>query len=205
VLTIERLHAGYGRLEVLHGVDLAVKTDQIVVVLGANGAGKTTLCRAISGLIPARDGTIRFLGEDVTKHTPSQRVRLGIAHVPEGRQVFPEMSVRDNLRLGAYVHGEPSPSELAVAFEMFPILAERQKQDAGLLSGGQQQMLALARALMARPKLLVLDEPSQGLAPQTVEQVGRAVLQIAAGGGIDSFGRAESDVDGDGCSIRFRP
>ncbi len=182
MLTIKDISAGYGRLQVLRGVDLSVETQQVAVVLGANGAGKTTLCRAISGLIPARGGAIEFLGQDITKLAPAQRVKLGIAQVPEGRQVFPEMSVRDNLRLGGYVHGEPTAAEYEMVYTMFPILGEREWQNAGLLSGGQQQMLALARALMSRPKLLVLDEPSQGLAPKTVEQVGHAILDVAARG-----------------------
>ena len=152
------------------------------MVFGANGAGKTTLCRAISGLIPAWAGRLHLQGEDLTAASPATRVRCGIAQVPEGRQVFPAMTVQENLRLGAYVHGAPRHGDYDAVYALFPILAERRGQAAGLLSGGEQQMLALARALMARPRLLLLDEPSQGLAPKAVEQVGHAVRAIAATG-----------------------
>lgn len=182
MMRVEGLRAGYGRIEVLHGVSLSVEPGRPLVVFGANGAGKTTLCRAVSGLIPAWAGTIRLDGQDLTAASPAERVRRGIAQVPEGRQVFPLMTVEENLRLGGYVHGTPSRAEFGSVFSTFPILAERRRQAAGLLSGGEQQMLALARALMARPRLLLLDEPSQGLAPRAVEQVGAAVRAISAQG-----------------------
>ncbi len=182
MLEVDALQAGYGRLSVLHGVSFRVDAARPCVVLGANGAGKTTLCRAISGLIPATGGSIRFAGQELGPLNPARRVRAGIAQVPEGRQVFPAMTVRENLRLGGFAVGEPTRAEFEAAFELFPILADRQGRNAGLLSGGEQQMLALARALMARPRLLLLDEPSQGLAPKAVEQVGAAVQRIAATG-----------------------
>jgi branched-chain amino acid transport system ATP-binding protein len=182
VLEITDLHAGYGRMEVLHGINAAAVKGRPTVIMGANGVGKTTLCRCITGLIPVRNGTIRLDGEDITNLSPADRVKRGIALVPEGRQVFSEMTVRDNLRIGAFVHGEPSTAELDQVTQMFPILSERYGQMAGLLSGGEQQMLALARALMSRPRVLLLDEPSQGLAPKAVEQVGVAVNKIAQEG-----------------------
>jgi len=182
MLTIERLHAGYGRLEVLRGLHFTVVADDPTVVMGANAAGKTTLCRAITGLIPARAGAIHFDGDDITQLSASERVKRGIALVPEGRQVFGDMTVRENLRLGAYVHGEPRRDDYDQVFELFPVLRQRAQQRAGLLSGGEQQMLALARALMSRPRLLLLDEPSQGLAPKAVDQVAHVVNQIARTG-----------------------
>ncbi|MGU3497141.1 ABC transporter ATP-binding protein [Xanthobacteraceae bacterium A53D] len=182
MLRIEGLRAGYDRMEVLHGLGFQVPQDAPTVVLGANGAGKTTLCRVITGLIAPRDGAILLDGRDISRASPAERVRSGIALVPEGRQVFPDMTVRENLRLGAFVHGEPRPADYAAVYGLFPILEERSGQRAGLLSGGEQQMLALGRALMARPRLLLLDEPSQGLAPKAVEQVGNAVNRIAQTG-----------------------
>jgi branched-chain amino acid transport system ATP-binding protein len=182
MLRIESLRAGYDRLEVLHAIDLAVGGGRAVVVLGANGAGKSTLCRAISGLIPCRAGRVDFEDRDATRLSTAQRVRLGIVQVPEGRQMFPQMTVKENLRLGAWVHGEPGPTTLSLVYDLFPVLGERSGQQAGLLSGGEQQMLAIGRAMMARPRLLVLDEPSQGLAPKAVAQVASAVRAIQLSG-----------------------
>jgi len=166
MLSIEGLVTGYDRLEVLHGVDLAVDAKQAVAVVGANGAGKSTLCRALSGLIKVRGGSIRFDGQDITHASTSARVRAGVIQVPEGRQVFPQMTVLENLVLGAFVHGAPRDADLEPIFALFPILRERRDQPAGMLSGGEQQLLALARAMMSRPRLLILDEPSQGLSPR---------------------------------------
>lgn len=171
MLRIDRLSAGYDRLEVLHELSFEVATRQAVAVLGANGAGKTTLCRTISGLVAVRSGSVHFDGADISQTAPDARVRSGIVQVPEGRQVFPEMTVVENLRLGAYVHGEPSAEELERVYDLFPVLKDRRKQRAGLLSGGEQQMLALARTLMGDPDVLIVDEPTEGLAPQLVQQV----------------------------------
>ncbi|UZF95754.1 ABC transporter ATP-binding protein [Bosea sp. NBC_00550] len=182
MLRIEGLRAGYDRLEVLHGLGFEVQADDPTVVMGANAAGKTTLCRVLTGLIPAWGGTILLDGEEITRLSSADRVKRGIALVPEGRQVFGDMTVRENLRLGAYVHGEPRTNDYDAVFALFPILLEREGQRAGLLSGGEQQMLALARALMSRPRLLLLDEPSQGLAPKAVDQVAQAVNRIAETG-----------------------
>lgn len=182
MLSLERATAGYGRLQVLHGVDLRIRAGQAVVVLGANGAGKSTLCRAISGQISFRSGTMRLDAADLTTTSARERVRRGIVHVPEGRQVFPQMSVLENLRLGAYVHGEAPAAALEAIYTYFPILRKRQDMHAGLLSGGEQQMLAVSRGLMGRPRCLLLDEPSQGLAPQIVEQIGEVVQAIVKDG-----------------------
>lgn len=178
MLEVQNLTVGYGHLEVLHDLTISVSRDKPVAVLGANGAGKTTLCHALSGVVPIKAGTVQFNAQDVTLLGSAARVKNGIVQVPEGRQVFSRMTVLENLRLGAFVHSEPDASALGEIYEMFPILEERASQYAGLLSGGEQQMLALARALLSRPKLLILDEPSQGLAPIAVEQVGNAVRAI---------------------------
>jgi branched-chain amino acid transport system ATP-binding protein len=168
LLELHTVEARYGPVKALHGVELDVGEGEVVAVLGANGAGKTTTLRAISGTV-RRSGRIVFAGRTVERRSPEAIARLGIAHVPEGRGTFPELSVWDNLRLGAYtVRGKP---DFAHVVEQFPWLKERRSQPAGTLSGGEQQQLALARALMSRPRLLLLDEPSLGLAPIVVEQL----------------------------------
>ncbi|MET0744810.1 MAG: ABC transporter ATP-binding protein [Microvirga sp.] len=182
MLEIDGLRAGYGPLEVLRAVDLSVAVGTPVAVLGANGAGKTTLCRAISGLIPIRAGRIRLDKAEINGWSTVERVRRGIVQVPEGRQIFSDMTVFENLRLGAFVHGEPKTSVLDWVFDLFPILRDRRDQRAGLMSGGEQQMLAIGRAVMAAPRLLILDEPSQGLAPKAVQHVADAVNAIAQSG-----------------------
>jgi branched-chain amino acid transport system ATP-binding protein len=182
MLVLEATSAGYGGLEVLHGVDMQVGAGQATVVLGSNGAGKTTLCRAISGQIAFRGGALRLDDADLTRTTARERVRRGIVHVPEGRQVFPQMTVLENLRLGAYVHGEPTAAALEAIYTYFPILRDRRDQHAGLLSGGEQQMLAVGRGLMGRPRYLLLDEPSQGLAPKVVDQIGEVIEAIVKDG-----------------------
>jgi branched-chain amino acid transport system ATP-binding protein len=179
MLDVEALRSRYGRIEALKGVSLEVRADEIVAVLGANGAGKTTLLRALSGVQPVHAGRIRFAGRDITNLPPHRRVALGMAHVPEGRQVFAPLSVEDNLRLGAYRRDDAGiAADMARMYDMFPALGEARRLAAGALSGGQQQMLAIARALMARPKLLLLDEPSMGLSPVLADRILDTVLRL---------------------------
>jgi branched-chain amino acid transport system ATP-binding protein len=169
-LEIGALRAGYGPVTVLHGLELEVDQGEVVVVLGANGAGKTTTMRAISGMI-AREGSVTFEGRSISRSTPDAIVRAGIALVPQGRGTFPELSVEDNLRAGAFTRKGSIDADIARWFEIFPRLKERRTQRAGSLSGGEQQMLAISRALMSRPKLLLCDEPSLGLAPLIIAEV----------------------------------
>ena len=182
MLTIEGLGAGYGKMTILHDLSLSLHPQTATVILGPNGVGKTTLCWTISGLLRATSGRLLFDGADMTDASPAARVRAGIVQVPEGRQVFPDLTVRENLRLGAFIHGMPDQKAFDEMYELFPILSQRQGQKAGLLSGGEQQMLALARALMTRPRVLLLDEPSQGLAPIAVELIGHAIKHVAESG-----------------------
>lgn len=178
VLEVDGLVAGYGRIEALHGVSLSLGRGELVALVGANGAGKTTLLRTISGLISARAGTVRLMGSDVTRWAPERRVREGLAQVLEGRQVFGPLSVQDNLRLGAYAHRDAAEERLQRMYKLFPVLDEKRHLPAGTLSGGQQQMLAMARALMSKPQVLLLDEPSMGLAPLLVREVFRVVGEL---------------------------
>ncbi len=172
MLEVAALSNRYGRIPVLADVDLHVKRGELVALVGANGAGKTTLLRVLSGVQPASGGRVRFEGSDVTRASPHQRVKMGIVQVPEGRQVFGPLSVEDNLRLGAFVRpAREIAGALERVFALFPILAAKRRETAGTLSGGQQQMLAIGRALMTRPKLLLLDEPSMGLAPRIVAEI----------------------------------
>jgi branched-chain amino acid transport system ATP-binding protein len=180
MLDIRNLSAGYAGIDVVHGVDLAVGAGEIVALIGANGAGKSTLVKTVSGLLAPRAGEILFDGRRIEGLSPRARVRLGIAHVPEGRQMFPGMSVAENLRLGAYAQGrsigdDELKSRIRSVCERFPILLNRLGEPAGNLSGGQQQMLAIARGLMAAPRLIMLDEPSLGLAPVLVEEIFRLI------------------------------
>ena len=178
ILSVSGLFAGYGPVEVLRGVDLDVQEGEITVILGANGAGKTTTMRAVSGMI-SRTGVIEFAGQNITKSSPDSIVRLGIAQVPQGRGTFTDLMVDDNLRAGAYVrHDHEVANDLALWYETFPRLADRHAQKAGTLSGGEQQMLAIARALMSRPKLLLCDEPSLGLAPIITKELFQIIRRL---------------------------
>ena len=184
MLAVRNLHGGYGKIPVLHGVSLDVPAASIVTLLGANGAGKTTTLRLITGLIAAMSGDVRFDGRPLTGLRPDRIVRLGISMVPERRELFGDMTVEQNLRLGAFTRTKKSNvrEDLDWVMEIFPRLRERYRQIAGTLSGGEQQMLAIARAMMANPKLLLLDEPSLGLAPRLVEDIFAVVGQIKAMG-----------------------
>jgi branched-chain amino acid transport system ATP-binding protein len=181
LLQIQGLAAGYGDVQVLWDVDLQVPAGRIVCLVGSNGAGKSTLLRTISGLIRPRGGRIRFGGEDLTSATPERVLAAGIAHVPEGRRLFKGLTVRDNLLLGAYLRRDTRTDiarDLDEVFTLFPILKERQGQDATTLSGGEQQMCAIGRGLMARPQLLMIDELSLGLAPRAVDRLADALRAI---------------------------
>ncbi len=183
MLRLENITSCYGRIEVLHGVTLDVGARQVVALIGANGAGKTTLMRVISGVQPMTAGAIHFCGERIERLPAHRRVALGVTQVPEGRQVFSSLSIEDNLRLGAWLQrGEDVVQGLDRAYALFPTLAEMRARPAGALSGGQQQMLAIARALMASPKLLLLDEPSLGLAPKLVDDVLRVIAELKRSG-----------------------
>jgi branched-chain amino acid transport system ATP-binding protein len=180
LLTINDLRVAYGQIEALKGVSITVAAGEVVAILGANGAGKTTLMRAISGLQPKTGGTIGFEGTDITRTNADRIVRLGIAQSPEGRRVFGTLTVAENLKLGGFTRpaGE-IPASVEAIYAMFPRLAERRAQFAGTLSGGEQQMLAIGRALVAKPKLLLLDEPSLGLAPIIIQSIFRSLRSIA--------------------------
>lgn len=184
LLVIEDLRAGYGRIDVLHGISLAVPEGQIVTIIGANGAGKTTTLLAISGIVRPRQGRIVFAGQPIERLRPFEIVRAGISQSPEGRKIFPRMSVLENLQMGAYTRNDKAGIQRDIdhAYELFPVLKERRQQLGGTLSGGEQQMLAVARALMARPKLLLLDEPSLGLAPLIVLKIFEVVRRLNAEG-----------------------
>ena len=184
MLEVQGLHAGYGLVEVLHGLTFQVPKGQVVTLIGSNGAGKTTTMRALSGMIRPRSGTIRLNGKDIAGLESHDVAREGLAHSPEGRRVFPTLTVEDNLTLGAFprLTGSRPKGDIAAdrdrAFTLFPRLKERRNQLAGTLSGGEQQMLAMGRALMLKPEILLLDEPSMGLAPKLVEEVFRIIRQL---------------------------
>ena len=179
LLELADVHVHYGKIAALKGISLTVDEGEIVTLIGGNGAGKTTTLKTISGLRPVAAGTIRLRGENIVGIAPHKLVGMGVAHAPEGRGIFPGMTVRENLEIGAYArHGSDLRSDLDRALNLFPRLEERIKQSAGTLSGGEQQMLAIGRALMARPKLLLLDEPSMGLAPKLVSQVFETITEI---------------------------
>jgi branched-chain amino acid transport system ATP-binding protein len=180
ILSVEDVHTYYGTIHALKGVSLDVREGEIVTLIGANGAGKSTTLRSINGLNHPREGRIHFQGHDITEEPPHDVVKLGISQSPEGRRLFPRMSVRENLEMGAYQRSDrrAQAEDLDRVYSLFPRLAERKNQKAGTLSGGEQQMCAIGRALMARPKLLMLDEPSMGLAPIFVEKIFEIVREI---------------------------
>ncbi|HET6483217.1 MAG TPA: ABC transporter ATP-binding protein [Actinoplanes sp.] len=180
LLEIDNMTLAYGRIQALHGISLNVNQGEVVALIGANGAGKSTTMRAVSGLRPVSAGTIKFDGEDITKLRADLRVVRGVSQSPEGRGIFPGMTVRDNLEMGAYTRKVRAEidEDLDRAYTLFPRLKEREKQPGGTLSGGEQQMLAVGRALMSRPKLLLLDEPSMGLAPMLIQQIFDIIVEI---------------------------
>jgi len=179
LLELDDIHTHYGNIEALKGISVTVEEGEIVTLIGSNGAGKSTTLRSISGLSPPSQGSIRFDGEEITETPPQDIVRLGISQSPEGRHCFARMSVKENLELGAYLRRDDKvQSDLDRVFELFPRLKEREKQKAGTMSGGEQQMLAIGRALMANPKLLLLDEPSMGIAPILVERIYETIAEI---------------------------
>jgi branched-chain amino acid transport system ATP-binding protein len=183
MLAITGLRAGYGKIEVLHDIDLSIEQGQIVTLIGANGAGKTTLLKTISGLIRPIAGAIAFEGKSIVRRPPYQIVGMGLSHVPEGRAILKRMTVLDNLRMGAYVRNDKEIGrDIDAVLERFPVLGERRAQMAGTLSGGEQQMLAIGRALVVRPKLLLLDEPSLGLAPKIVTQIFLTLRELKSEG-----------------------
>jgi branched-chain amino acid transport system ATP-binding protein len=180
LLEVEGIHTYYGNIEALKGISLSVEQGEIVTLIGSNGAGKSTTLRSISGLTPPREGSIRFDGEPIGETPPQEIVQRGISLSPEGRHIFPRMTVQENLDLGAYLRKDSDgiQDDLARVFDLFPRLKEREKQKAGTMSGGEQQMLAIGRALMAQPKLLLLDEPGMGLAPILVERIYETIEEI---------------------------
>ena len=184
ILQLEDVHTFYGSIEALKGISITVNEGEVVTLIGANGAGKSTTLRSINGLNHPRQGTIHFQGEDITDEAPHEVVKKGISQSPEGRRLFPRMSVLENLQMGAFQRSDRAEQreDLDRVFSLFPRLAERRTQKAGTLSGGEQQMVAIGRALMARPKLLLLDEPSMGLAPIFVEKIFEIVREINAQG-----------------------
>ena len=183
LLSVQDIHAGYGAIEVLHGVGLDVEKGEIVTLIGANGAGKTTLLKTISGVIKASRGAVMFDGREIHRMRADQIVRGGITQAPEGRGILTRMTVEENLLMGAYVRSDKEiPADMAAMYDKFPALKERAREPASILSGGQQQMLTIARALMARPKLLLLDEPSLGLAPIMVAEIFRSIRRVREDG-----------------------
>jgi branched-chain amino acid transport system ATP-binding protein len=184
VLALSDLQCSYGKVAAVRGLSLEVRQGELVSLIGANGAGKTTTLRAISGIVRATGGRIQFEGEDITRASPRRVLEMGIAHCPEGRRVFPYMSVRENLEMGCFLRTDRAgiEADFEKIFARFPVLAERREQAAGTLSGGEQQMLAISRALMSRPKLVLFDEPSLGLAPNIVELTFEIIQRIRADG-----------------------
>jgi len=182
MLKVDNVHVYYGAIHAIKGVSFEVGEGEIVALIGANGAGKSTILKTISGLMHPRSGSITFCGEDISHVDAYKLLRHGLAHVPEGRRIFLQMTVQENLEMGAYIKKEASQEDLEKVFSYFPRLKERRKQVAGTLSGGEQQMLAMSRALMSHPKLMMLDEPSMGLAPILVDQIFEIIRQLHASG-----------------------
>jgi branched-chain amino acid transport system ATP-binding protein len=180
LLEVKEIHTFYGNIQALKGVSLSVEEGECVTLIGSNGAGKSTTLRSISGLTPPRQGSIRFEGREITETAPQEIVSMGVSHSPEGRHVFPRMSVYENLMLGAYMRRDVDgiQSDLERVYSLFPRLKERERQKGGTMSGGEQQMLAIGRALMAQPRLLLLDEPSMGIAPILVERIYETIAEI---------------------------
>ena len=184
MLRVENLAVNYGMINAVRGVNFEVNQGEIVSLIGANGAGKSTILRTISGLIKPASGTLTYEGQNITKTNAQKIVQLGISHVPEGRHVFKGLSVRENLEMGAFLRKDRAniEADIQAVYDRFPVLGERQKQDASTLSGGEQQMLAMGRALMSKPRLLLLDEPSMGLAPIFIQEIFNIIQQIQAQG-----------------------
>jgi branched-chain amino acid transport system ATP-binding protein len=180
LLEVKEIHTFYGNIQALKGVSVEVEEGECVTLIGSNGAGKSTTLRSISGLTPPRQGSIRFEGREITETPPQEIVSMGVSHSPEGRHVFPRMSVYENLMLGAYMRKDTDgiQSDLERVYSLFPRLKERERQKGGTMSGGEQQMLAIGRALMAQPRLLLLDEPSMGIAPILVERIYETIAEI---------------------------
>ena len=178
MLKIDDIHVYYGAIHAIKGVSFEVGEGEIVALIGANGAGKSTILKTVSGLMHPRSGSISFCGNDIAHTDAYKLLRTGLAHVPEGRRIFQQMTVQDNLEMGAFIHKEVNKDDLDRVFNYFPRLKERRKQIAGTLSGGEQQMLAMSRALMSRPKLMMLDEPSMGLAPILIDQIFEIIKQL---------------------------
>ena len=182
MLKVEDMHVYYGAIHAVKGVSFTVGEGEIVALIGANGAGKSTILKTVSGLMHPRSGSITFCGEDITHQDAYKLLRHGLAHVPEGRRIFQQMTVQENLEMGAYINKGASEKDLEMVFDYFPRLKERRKQIAGTLSGGEQQMLAMSRALMSHPKLMMLDEPSMGLAPLLVDQIFAIIKELHRAG-----------------------
>ena len=182
LLKVNDIHVYYGKIHAVKGVSFEVGQGEIVSLIGANGAGKSTALKTISGLLHPKQGSIEFMGKDITKLEPNKIVRLGLAQVPEGRRVFAHMSVMENIEMGAYILGRVPEEAVEDVFSRFPRLNERSRQEAGTLSGGEQQMLAMARALMSKPKLIMMDEPSMGLSPILVEQIFSIIAELRQSG-----------------------
>jgi len=182
MLKLENIQAGYGNILAIKDIDLEINAGEIITLIGANGAGKSTTLMTISGIVPSRSGKIFFENQEIQQKEPDEIVRMGICQVPEGRHIFPQLTVQENLDMGAFLRRDKKEikRDIDYVFSLFPILAERRGQDGGTLSGGEQQMLAMSRALMARPRLLLLDEPSMGLAPLVIRQIFEIIKQINA-------------------------